>query len=336
MLSTAFGKKERDWFAIYRPQIFQRSAGSVRCHRIVTDRKGIAGVIGIYPLRFRVGRAVLNVGGVGSVAVRRDQRGRGLMSSMFRQTIRELEREGCDISWLGGPRFRYALFGWDHGGRHVRFTVSRRNVRRWMPGLGPCAIRPVRHSDTPVLRRLYATLGSGVVRSACQWPVLLDHAEYVWEITSDRRAYLAAFRWGPDQVAEVAGAPRSVAGLLEAHARRWKLERRRVNTPQSARQLDSVLFRIADDFAVQHNHQVRVVNVQSTWRKLAPEIARQARAAGNRDARTLLRVRSPGDQALILRRALGFMDSVPPFPASLSRFEWVRPVGWWMSYVDGV
>ncbi|MBD3241061.1 MAG: GNAT family N-acetyltransferase, partial [Chitinivibrionales bacterium] len=80
-LDTQFAKKEPRWFAHYKEHIFLPTPQSVKHHRLVTDDKGIAGMIGIYPFRITVGKAKLTVGGVGSVSVRGDTRGQGLMSA---------------------------------------------------------------------------------------------------------------------------------------------------------------------------------------------------------------------------------------------------------------
>ncbi len=338
-VDTAFGKQDADWFRTYRPQIFRTTPESVACHRIVRDKNGIAGCIGVYPMVFRVGRAKLRVGGVGSVSTRADLRGGGLMSHMLRDTIGALERGGFDISWLGGARFRYGNYGWDHGGRGITFTVCAANIPRYLGDTPKVTLHTPRAADIETLNRAYRGLGRGAVRSHEMWELLLGHAEYHWEMAElhGRHAYIACSRHNPEHVTELAGAPDTAAALLLAHSRKHERGWPRVEMPDVPIALVHKLFRISESFSLHHNNQYRIVDIDSAWKKLVPEIALHGMAAGvTRASSQLATVRTERDREAVLHRALGFLDTTPQLPARLEHLEWVRPLGWWLSHVDGV
>lgn len=337
--ATAFGKDDPRWFAKNRPTIFQRTPESVGCHRIATDSKGIAGLIGIYPLRMKVGTATLRVGGIGTVSVRSDARGSGLMSGMLNDTIQALEDGGYDLSWLGGNRFRYGNYGWDHGGRRIEYTVRPGDIARWLPGTRPARIRACRAADIATLSKAYATLGGGIERSPADWRILLRHAEVDWFVGTAQgaTAYLACWNRDHSVVIELAGDPSAAAALLLAHGTRADKQWLQVHSPQWDTKLCALLYGMSETFCVRHMDQIRLVNVESTWRKLVGAIARTARESGVVDASArLTKVKSAGDRSVILKRALGFFDAQPAMPARLRSYEWVRPIRWWFSLADEV
>lgn len=336
---AAFGKTDKRWFAKCRPTIFQPTPRSAKCHRYVRDEKGIAGLIGIYPLHFRIGKAVLKVGGIGTVSVRPDKRGGGLMSAMLDDTIRTLEKDGYDMSWLGGNRFRYGNYGWEHGGRYVNYAIHMPTVLRRIPSLKPARIRVPAPKDIPALERVYRTIGAGMVRSPETWSIVLKHGELNWEMTTDkgRVAYCAFWKHKASEIVELAGAPDLACSLLLAHRNKWKTDWINILTPELSTPLNQRLYQICETFKISHNNQYRIVNAESLWKKLVPEIAAQAKARGIPSAAALLSsVVKPADRTAILHRALGFMESIPALPSRLHKFEWVRPVGWWFSQADSV
>jgi predicted N-acetyltransferase YhbS len=340
-LDQTFGKKDHPWFAKYLPHIFNTQPACVRKHRIAADEKGIAGCIGIYPLRFRVGKAVLSAGGVGSVSTRPDLRGSGLMSAMLRDTVASLAAQGYDISWLGGNRFRYGNYGWDFGGRSVMFTIARRDLVRYFPNAKPARPRLATPADIPTMARLYQSIATRTLRPTASWPLHLKRSGFAFEVAraSSRSAYLAyeSREGNAENIVEVAGRPDDVLALMLGHCQRHKLEWLHVMRPDVEDAVAQLLFRVAAEFSYAHRSQVRIVNVASTWRKLAPEIGVRAAALPARRARALLsRVTREEDRRLILRRALGFLDATPLFPDRLQAYEWVRPVKWWISPVDQV
>jgi predicted N-acetyltransferase YhbS len=340
-LDKTFGKKVHHWFAKYLTHIFNPQPACVKKHRIVTDEKGIAGCIGIYPLKLKVGRAVLSAGGVGSVSTRPDLRGSGLMSAMLRDTVASLAAQGYDISWLGGNRYRYGNYGWDFGGRSIMFTIARRDIVRYFPKAKAARPRPATRADIPVMARLYQSLPTRTLRPTASWPIHLARAGFSFEITTTggRSAYLAyeSREGNAENIVEVAGRPDDVLALMLGHCQRHKLEWLHVMRPDVEDAVAQLLFRVAAEFSYAHRSQVRIVNVESTWTKLAPEIALRAASLPAAKARALLsRVKREEDRRLILRRALGFLDATPLFPARLKVYEWVRPVKWWIAPVDQV
>lgn len=338
-LDTQFRKKPGRWFARYKPQIFQPTAASVRHHRIVTDSKGIAGCIGIYPMKIRVGKAVLTVGGVGSVSSRGDLRGCGLMSAMLRDTVHTLEKQAYDISWLGGNRFRYGNYGWENGGHRLQFQVALVDLPRRYPGIKPFSPRKATARDIDTLARLYRRIPTGIVRPRDVWPIHLRNEGYTFVIAGSGRdcAYLVHHRADPEAIVEVSGRPETVAAMLLGHGRKHKRTWLRVSLPDISTPLTEKFFEMCAGFHLAHQNQYRVVDVASCWDKLVPEMVSWGESHGVKGAsRQLAAVTRTADRRVVLARALGFSARVPALPARLKKLEWVAPLGWWMSDVDGV
>jgi len=338
-LDQAFGKQPERWFARHKAHIFQPTPQSIARHRLVRDDRGIAGVIGIYPFQLRIGSARLRVGGVGSVAVRADLRKQGLMSSMLQDTVRTLETEGYDISWLTGNRFRYGNYGWELGGHTMRFSVELQDVARRYPAVRPLSPRKTRVADIPLLVRLYRRLGAGVIRSAEMWRVHLKKEGYGWEMatSSAGAAYVVHESAHPERIVEAGGDPDVIVALLLGHGRKWKCSSLRVDTPCWSGPLKERLFTMAAGFCLVHCGQLRIVNVARTWEKLVAQVEQRGRSQGVDDADERLdTVASAAARRLLLNRSLGYFSDTPALPARLRSFGWVRPFGWWLSPVDGV
>lgn len=338
-LDSAFRKPEKHWFAKHLTHIFNRQPASVACHNMVKIDGRIAGVIGIYPLRWKIGRTVLNVGGIGSVSAHADSRGKGVMSAMLKQVIARMESGGYDISWLGGDRYRYANYGWELGGRHTRFIVARRDVVRYYPSIRPARCRVVRSGDIPTVARLFERQTVRTIRPADAWPIHLKRKALGWTVTDgdEGQAYIAFDKDQPRNVAEVCGATTATVGLVLAHMRKYKLDRLVVPIPAHNRSLHRLFYRISTSFSLHHNAQVRVINIASTWNKLKGHAAAQLAPEDPAVARELLdTVESDTDRRVLLGRLLGFFDTEPAMPPRLKAFDRLRPVEWWMSAVDGV
>jgi|GEM_PF-2671281 len=338
-LDKCFEKPEKRWFDKYYGHIFQRRPPYAG--RTFLFRKGtrIAGAIGVYPLSLRIGRAVLSVGGIGSVSVDPAVRGRGVMSCMLRSMIDEMERGGYDISWLGGDRFRYRNYGWDIGGRRIVFNVRLRDIERYYPRLPQCTVSSGLARDYRTLVRIYNRFETAVVRDMQSWRNLSRRRGYGRMAAESGRgnAYLIYLKENARWVVEIQGDPLTATALLARYMRSRKLNHVDVTYPYTHDGLAQMLHHSAANFTVQNNSQIRVINTDTTWKKLMPEVRRRLAADTKAEAiADLEKTENHDDRNLIIERLLGFFDTLPVFPGRMKKFEFLRPLGWWMSEYDSV
>ncbi|GAB4188609.1 MAG: hypothetical protein Kow00105_03180 [Phycisphaeraceae bacterium] len=128
-LNQVFGEHRPHDFANMLPSIYQPTDESMRCNYAVRDGGRLGAIVGVFPIRWQVGRQVLRIAGVGGVSVHPDSRGKGYMKLLMNHAIGEMRREGYDLSYLGGRRQRYAYFGYEVAGTVSRLHFNHDNIR---------------------------------------------------------------------------------------------------------------------------------------------------------------------------------------------------------------
>lgn len=99
-------------------------------HGVYKEDGKIVGAICVYPGTFRLGGESLGVAGIGSVAVSKSVRGRGIMKELMEYAGEESERLGADVGVLSGYRRRYERFGYVPAGVKYVYEVSDHFVSR--------------------------------------------------------------------------------------------------------------------------------------------------------------------------------------------------------------
>lgn len=339
-LDLAFQKPGKHWFAHNLEHIFQSVPSSIERHHVMRENGRIVGVIGVYPLKIRIGKAVLNVGGVGSVSSHPDQRGKGIMSKLVLFALGFMEREGYDVSWLGGNRFRYGNYGWDYGGRDIIFSVAVHDLKRYYPGIKPVKLVQPHERDIPALDAMYSMSNAGAVRDTDVWKLHLNRKNFPFVMIQAKSgepcAYLCHDMANPETIFEIGGDRMGVVALLLRHFAEKKTHWAKIHYPDLEKDpLDGLLFEVASWFSTDHANDMRVMNVGTTWKKLVPEMLKTSWGQGiGRPG--FDKVNTDKDRAVILKRALGYFDSLPVMPRHLKSFDVVRPLKWWMSVVDHV
>ena len=128
-LDAAFQFSPEASFTRLVPLVYRPTEELMRCNFAIRREGRIAAVVGVFPVTWHLGRAVLRVAGVGGVSCASPYRGQGLMSRLLAHAREHIRREGYHLSYLGGQRQRYAHFGWEKAGMEMRFAVSEANVR---------------------------------------------------------------------------------------------------------------------------------------------------------------------------------------------------------------
>jgi predicted acetyltransferase len=157
-LNLVFGEHFPHDFANMLPGIYQPTDEHMRCNYAVREGGRLGAIVGVFPIRWRVGDVTLKVAGVGGVSVHPESRGRGYMKLLMQHAVAEMRREGYDMSYLGGRRQRYAYFGYEVAGTTYRVNFNADNVRHTTdsdtPGL---TFEPARddHATNAALKTLH-------------------------------------------------------------------------------------------------------------------------------------------------------------------------------------
>jgi len=168
-LDAVFAEHRPHDFANMLPSIYQPTDEHMRCNYAVRHRGGLAAVVGVFPIDWRVGQVTLKIAGVGGVAVHPDSRGKGYMKLLMNHAVSEMRGAGYDLSYLGGRRQRYAYFGYEVAGLTYSLLYLKDNIRHTFAGRDQAlALEPATdNADTiATLKTLHDTQPNHCVRPA--------------------------------------------------------------------------------------------------------------------------------------------------------------------------
>lgn len=125
-LDFAFGEVrphdlERALPHCYRPE-------NMAQHLAVRENGQIRALLGVFERPWQVGEHRLEVSGIGGVSTHRRARGQGLMAALMEHAVADMERAGVHLGWLQGHRRRYARFGFERAGVHVKVRLRTGDV----------------------------------------------------------------------------------------------------------------------------------------------------------------------------------------------------------------
>lgn len=172
LLNDVFGRKkgaaadfERDL-----PIMCVRDDAHMGRHFGIREDGRLCAVLGVYPLPVRIAGIPLLFSTVGNVATHWEYEGRGYMSLLMEQAMKELDRLGADASRLGGLRQRYNRYGYETCGVSYLFTLTGHNVQRCFPDFySDLRFSRLERENLPGLAQahaLYSAGGIAVDRSA--------------------------------------------------------------------------------------------------------------------------------------------------------------------------
>ncbi len=162
-LERCFGHG-RYFFRRHYPDISVPEIVTSSCMVIEADGK-IVSHVGAYPMEIVVGPARIPTGGIGGVATLPEYRGRGYMSRLMEETVREMKSRGWSLSVLWGDRQRYGTFGYETCGLKYSVALNRRSLER--TGVEPVEVREVDPADSATvehIRRFHGLLPCSVER----------------------------------------------------------------------------------------------------------------------------------------------------------------------------
>ena len=137
------------------PKVY-RFPESAALHGIHREGGKIAGGICILPGAFIIGSEKLVTAGIGSVAVAKGLRGRGIMNELMLYAEKKSLEYGADVGFLSGYRFRYQRFGYVPAGVKYVFEVSDNLIARTKESEKLCFSPVVSAEDEEAVFALYS------------------------------------------------------------------------------------------------------------------------------------------------------------------------------------
>ena len=126
VLNTVFTKqnnREMD-FEKELPKMCVRDDYHMNMHFAVKEDGKICALLGVYPLKLKVGDTHLLFSTLGNVATLPEHEGKGYMRALMEEAMRELKRIGADASRLTGARQRYNRYGYETCGVSYNFQIN--------------------------------------------------------------------------------------------------------------------------------------------------------------------------------------------------------------------
>ncbi len=125
------------------PKMCERTDEAMGKHLAIRKDGRIRAIVGVYPLPLRVLGQDLMFSTVGNVATMPEDTGKGYMSLLLDEAMKELGRIGADASRLCGKRVRYNRYGFEQAGLQYRFTMNHAGLKT-----PPIEFVPIAASDT--------------------------------------------------------------------------------------------------------------------------------------------------------------------------------------------
>ncbi|MGN1443298.1 MAG: GNAT family N-acetyltransferase [Acutalibacteraceae bacterium] len=120
-------------FTKIMPKIYRDKEKCTDSHIVIKDNGKIIAALAYYDTKLILGDSEIKALGVGSVAVDKKHRGRGLMKTLLEEADKLAIEKGAQIAVLSGYRQRYSRFGFEKGGIHHTFTLSNYFINHFKP-----------------------------------------------------------------------------------------------------------------------------------------------------------------------------------------------------------
>ena len=111
-------------FTKIMPKLYRDKEKCTESHIVIKDNGKIIAALAFYDTKLLLGDSEMKALGIGSVAVDKKYRGRGLMRTLLEQADKIAAEKGAEVAVLSGYRQRYSRFEFERGGIHHTFTLS--------------------------------------------------------------------------------------------------------------------------------------------------------------------------------------------------------------------
>ena len=287
--------------------------------RLVFDGDLLAHHWGVWGYEMRLESVLLKVGGVGAVVTHPDYRKQGLMHLAAQESFTAMTAAGYDLSILRGRH--YVKMSYARAWNYVHYNINPEHF----PVSEPVPVyQPLTPADIPVMDALYNQTHANFNGTAVRPTFLNKHAEdicaYAWRAANGQvEGYVRALA---DEEApktllcvEAVGDPQTCLAVLYDLQRRGMYDRLACFTLPHLHPLLQYLRRgnliIENRYFEVSGWRVRIINLESTLRKLVPLFELRLAASRFADWQGCLLLDS-GEQRAALHINHGKVKITPP------------------------
>lgn len=329
-INKAFEKEEENWFIQHVGNIYETmdamSDERIGYNYIMKDKGQIVASIGIYPMPMHctLHEEVVHftMAGIGSVAVDKAYRGKGIMTAMLQQVNQKMRDQGYPISWLGGDRFRYKNYGWDIAGMQHQMTVTRADLNKM--DITKAAGVEATEKDIPVLQEIYKNYDNRQLRSEALWLSHLRRKGLITSIQGD--SYLIHDVSRPEHLSELVG-ERDMLSLLYGHMIHYQLDSVTIDCPRDNSELVKNLMAISSRYHITSvggpYGRVQILDADRMWSLMQSAVVKALDTYCNATYKHEL-LQQPKEE--LVKQCLDFVDYgnnafMPKLPLWLSKID---------------
>lgn len=111
-------------FLMIMPKLYRDRSVCCSHHRVIKENRKIVAAYAEYPSKLITSSGSLILNGIGSVAVKKSHRNKGLMGVMMNNADAEDRKNNVDIGFLSGYRRRYERFGYIPCGEKYSYEIT--------------------------------------------------------------------------------------------------------------------------------------------------------------------------------------------------------------------
>ncbi|RLE89008.1 MAG: hypothetical protein DRJ49_04175 [Thermoprotei archaeon] len=214
-LETSY-RHSRGYFPRRYPHVWRRETVDYENRLVIKVDDRIVSHVGVFPLKMRIGKVEVMMGGIGGVATLQEFRGRGFMTKLMNYAISKMRKEGYPLSILWGDRQRYGHFGYEMAGKYALFKVSVRSLEiEWRPSM----VGIVRYRGESDLLDSIISLHDKepivIERSRRDYELLFDMPGLMVFLSEEKSAYIAFIsEHRPNRIIEYGGPPENLFPLI--------------------------------------------------------------------------------------------------------------------------
>ncbi|MDD5688382.1 MAG: GNAT family N-acetyltransferase [Elusimicrobia bacterium] len=277
-------------------------------HLIIKDKDRVVSHIGLLPMNMMVDGSILKVGGIGQVATHTDYRGQGLMNLLLNQTIRIMNEQEYDISWLDGDRKRYNSFGWENGGMVYKFYITDRTVKHI--NSKDFKVKCYKGEDRYLrdIEKIHEKEKFGLKRTVEEYKILfgrLKKETYLAVKNNKIHAYMTVRKdkgtIKNTKAYEYGGDMEGLKFLMKYIVEKLKLEYLSITSPVFFNKYKEVFFECSSNWEIVSGGMIKLINLKSLLKKFSNQMTKRIKNIGCKNKENITLVISESNQTATLQ-----------------------------------
>ena len=251
------------------PKVYSKELRIDDMHVIAEDEVGrLCACLGMLVFPLRVGKTMLRIGYLGSMAVHPRVRGQGTMGTLMQKQVERGIEMGLDMIVLGGQRQRYQRSGFETGGASYVYSISRSNVRHALADTDASMISfgKMKQDEVPKMLALYdSQIVAGARREDNFIATLKSYRREAWTVLANGQpaGYISASADGENLGEIVMQEAALILPALKAWMEMKGVKNIHVSAALYDQALGELLAPICESFSLNPNIMIRVLKPET-------------------------------------------------------------------------